>query len=305
MMTPAPYLALGLGGPHLLELTSHPNLLDAWDDLPLAFTVLGLDRIDGSEPAEHTLDSSAVGAALAGRTSRGRFLVVASPQRDHPYNLARRTASLGHLSRGRSGVLFGVRDSYAAPGPAGAEAWGGANLGPGHPLDAATALDAVTVVRELEKSWPFDSVLGDRRIGILVQSDRIVHVDHDRVWSVAGPLNVPEPPTGPSVTAWWADSGSAAAPARGAVDLVVGPGGDVEVVRLGGSLPSSSASAGRLLVATPDTSLPDLLTAARQLLDNSTPLGPATLRDALGLAPAAPLARRRAAFPVPQPHPSL
>src|SRR4051794_25304326 len=126
---PAPYLAFGLAGPHLIELTSNADLLARWDALPVAFTVLGIDRIDGSGPAPLTLDTSAVGASLAGRTTGARFLIVASPQRDHPYNLARRVASLGHLSRGCSGVLFGVADAYAAPGPHDAGAWGGAGLG--------------------------------------------------------------------------------------------------------------------------------------------------------------------------------
>ena len=146
--------------------TGSAALLTRWDALPVAFTVLGIDRVDGSAPAPVTLDSSAAGAVVAARTTGARFLVAATPQRDHPYNLARRVASLGHLSRGRSGVLLGVRDAYAAPGPEGAGAWGGARLGPGAPLTPATALDAARAVRALEQSWPYDSIVGDRDTGI-------------------------------------------------------------------------------------------------------------------------------------------
>ncbi|NIH80210.1 LLM class flavin-dependent oxidoreductase [Amycolatopsis viridis] len=280
---PAPYLALGLTGPHLVELTSSAALLARWDALPAAFTVLGVERVDGSPPAARTLDSSAVGAALAGQTTRGRFLIVASPQRDHPYNLARRVASLGHLSRGRSGLLVGVRDAYAAPDRA----------------TAARARDAARAVRALEQSWPHESIIGDRETGILVRSNEIVHVDIGGEFPIAGPLTVPEPPTGASVIAW---SGSADAP--DAVDLVIGEGGAVAVAVLGERPPRGTA--GVLLRAEAEHSVDDVLTAAERLLAGDfRPLAAGPLRAALGLAAPPPRANGRAAFPVPQPHPSL
>nr|BFE59500.1 LLM class flavin-dependent oxidoreductase [Dactylosporangium thailandense] len=303
---PAPYLALGLAGPHLIELTGNTDLLARWDALPVAFTVLGIDRIDGHDPAPLTLDSSAVGASLAGRTSRARFLIVASPQRDHPYNLARRVASLGHLARGRSGVLFGVADAYAAPGPDDTGAWGGAGLGAGAPLTAATALDAARAVRALEQSWPYDSIVGDRETGILVRSDEIVHIDHDGAYHIAGPLNAPEPATGASLIAWYATTPDDVVADSAPVDLVVGTGGSVRVAPLGLRPPDSDAG-GVLLRPTVDQSLDEVLTEVERLLaDGFTPSPPGgPLRAALGLiAPARP-ASGRAAFPVPEPHPSL
>jgi hypothetical protein len=281
----AGYLALGLTGPQLLELTSSRELLARWDALPIAFTVLGIDRIDDSAPARATLDASAAGAALAGRTSAGRFLIAATPQRDHPYNLARRVASLGHLSRGRSGVLFGVRDSYAAPGPDGAGAWGGAALGPGAPLTPATALDAARAVRALEQSWPYDSIVGDRETGILVHSDRIVHIDHDGAFPIAGPLNAPEPPTGASVIGWFAS---------GPDDPTVADADPIDLVIGADALlwPGSGQTVAGLLDA-----------AVRTLADGFAPAPPGPLRAALGL----PAPRRdesgRPAFPAPLPHP--
>ncbi|MER7006833.1 LLM class flavin-dependent oxidoreductase [Dactylosporangium sp. NPDC000555] len=304
---PAPYLALGLAGPHLNELTGSADLLARWDALPIAFTVLGIDRIDGRGPAPLTLDSSAVGAILAGRTSRARFLVVASPQRDHPYNLARRVASLGHLSRGRSGVLFGVADAYAAPGPDATGAWGGAGLGVGAPLTAATALDTARAVRALEQSWPYDSIIGDRETGILVQSDQIVHIDHDGAYHITGPLNAPEPATGASLIAWYASTPDDVVAADSApVDLVVGVGGSVRIAPLG-LRPADSDAGGVLLRPTLDQSLDEVLTEAERLLaDGFTPVTPGgPLRAALGLATPARPAGGRAAFPVPEPQPSL
>ncbi|AOF94165.1 LLM class flavin-dependent oxidoreductase [Sinorhizobium sp. RAC02] len=304
-----PYLALGLAGPHLVELTTSPSLLSRWDALPLAFSVLGIDRIDGSAPAPVTLASSAAGATLAGSTKHGRFLIAAAPQRDHPYNIARRVASLSHLSGGRSGLLIGVRDAYAPEGPRDAPAWGGAGLGGGAPLNAQTAYDTARAVRALEQSWPYDSIIGNRETGILVEANRIVHVDIDNSFSIAGPLNAPEPETGASVIAWYAEAPADAPPVddNNPIDLILGGSGSVPVVVLGDE-PPAGAFAGIVLRAGLEQSVNDLLSAAeRWLADGFAPTslgGP--LRAALNLPAPEPLpSTARPAFPVPQPHVSL
>lgn len=305
----APYLALGLAGPHLVELTASRALLSRWDALPVAFSVLGIDRVDGSAPAPVTLTSTAVGATLAGTTKYGRFLITATPQRDHPYNIARRVASLAHLSHGRSGLLIGVRDAYAPEGPKEAPAWGGAGLGGGAPLNARTAYDAARAVRALEQSWPHDSIVGDRDTGILVESNRIVHVDIDNSFSIAGPLNAPEPATGASVIAWYAATPADNPPVDGdnPIELVLGAAGSVPVVALGKEPPAGKIE-GVVLRAGPEQSVGDLLdTAERWLADGFAPVAPGgSLRTALGLSAPAPLPpTARAAFPQPKPHVSL
>jgi hypothetical protein len=304
-----PYLALGLAGPHLVELTASPALLSRWDELPVAFSVLGIDRVDGSAPAPITLAASAVGATLAGATKHGRFLIAAAPQRDHPYNIARRVASLAHLSGGRSGLLIGVRDAYAPEGPKEAPAWGGAGLGVGAPLNAQTAYDAACAVRALEQSWPHASIIGNRETGILVESNRIVHVDIDNSFSIAGPLNAPEPETGASVIAWYAATPTDAPPTRGnePIEIILGGAGSVPIVALGDE-PPVGVFPGVVLRAGLEQSLSDLFdTAERWLADGfaPTPLG-GSLRAALNLRAPAPLpSAARAAFPLPQPHVSL
>jgi hypothetical protein len=304
-----PYLALGLAGPHLVELTASRALLARWDALPLAFSVLGIDRVDGSAPAPATLASSAVGATLAGATQHGRFFITASPQRDHPYNIARRVASLAHLSRGRSGLLIGVRDLYAPEGPKEAPAWGGAGLGGGAPLNAQTAYDAAFAVRALEQSWPHDSIIGNRETGILVEANRILHVDIDNSFSIAGPLNAPAPATGASVIAWYATTQADTQPVGGGspIELIIGAAGSVPVVALGDEAPAGEHP-GIVLRAGIGQSVGQLLdTAERWLADGfaPAPLGGA-LRTALRLAEPAPLpSTARAAFPVPQPQVSL
>ncbi len=303
-----PYLALGLAGPHLVELTASRTLLSRWDALPVAFSVLGIDRIDGSAPSPVTLSSSAVGSTLAGATRHGRFLIAASPQRDHPYNIARRVASLGHLSHGRSGLLIGVRDAYAPVGPKEAPAWGGAGLGGGAPLNVQTAYDAARAVRALEQSWPHSSIIGDRETGILVESNRIVHVDLDGSFTIAGPLNAPEPATGASVIGWYATTAADVPPVHDgtAVDLVVGAGASVPVVPLGEEPPASGFT-GVVLRAGLEQSVGELLNAAeRWLADGFVASASGSLRAVLSLAAPVPLpTTARAAFPVPQPQVSL
>lgn len=304
-----PYLALGLAGPHLVELTTNAALLARWDALPVAFSVLGIDRVDGSPPAPVTLSGSAVGATLAGATKFGRFLIAASPQRDHPYNLARRVASLAHLSGGRSGLLIGIRDAYAPEGPQDAPAWGGAGLGGGAPLNARTAYDTVRAVRALEQSWPHDSIIGDRETGILVESNRIVHVDIENSFSIAGPLNVPEPATGASVIAWYAATADDVPPHddNSPIDIVIGGAGAVTVVNLGDDPPTDGVQ-GVVLRAGLENSLAELLDTAESWLGSRfAPIAPGgPLRTALDLPLPAPLPpTARSAFPQPRPHTSL
>lgn len=313
-------LALGLRGRHLVEVTAPGPGGDALrarlDQLPLAFVVVGIDRVDGSTPDDVTLDPSAATVALTARTANAAFLVAAAAHRDHPYNLARRVASLGHLSRGRTGLLLGVRDGYAAHGPGGLEAWGGAGLGVGAPLDTTTAADAAGVVRGLEQTWPYEAIVGDVPNGILVNAHEIVHLDHDGVWSVAGPLNLPRPESGSSVLAWLASDPTA--PVPGVADLVVrtatgveartpGPGGFVLTDLAGLGDAWAGATDGGVLLAD-DVPLARLLDVATELLadvgwtdEESRPL-----RERLGLPAAEELpATRRSAFPVAVPQTAL
>jgi hypothetical protein len=165
-------------------------------------------------------------------------------------------------------------------------------------------------VRALEQSWPHDTIIGDRESGILVQSNRIVHVDLDNSFSIAGPLNAPEPATGASVIAWYAGTEADAPPigeADNPIDLVLGAHGSVPIVALGDGPPADGVT-GVVLRAAPDQSVGNLLDVAEGWLrDGFRPLAlGGSLRAALALSAPAPLpAAARPAFPVPQPHASL
>lgn len=229
---PAKFLGVGLAGRHLVALTGDPRAAARLEGAGAAFAVAGIERIDGSAPEEATLEPTIAAALLAARAPGLAVLAAAAPHRDHPYNLARRVASLDHLSAGRSGLILGLRDAYAPAGEPGREAWGGAGLTEGVPLGTATTGDAALAVAKLWQTWPRESIVADRASGIFARAERIAHADHRGVFAVKGPLTVPTTAQGSPVLARYAASAAEAAAAEGA-DLVV----------LGGAAPQEVAAA--------------------------------------------------------------
>ncbi|WP_440708248.1 hypothetical protein [Herbiconiux sp. YIM B11900] len=236
-------LAVGLSGPHLVALAEQPEAAAEFEGLGLAFVALGVDRViapaddasvgataasaaaSGADPLGATLDSSVAATVFATDAPSTSVVVVAAPHRDHPYNLGRRVASLDHLSSGRAGLLLGERDRFAPAADAGRESWSGARLSQGAPLEPATTRDATLALQKLWQSWPSDTIVGDRATGIYAEADRIVHIDHDGVFSIAGPLNVPSTPQGVPVVGWFADRAEQLAAAAGVAELLVVPAG--------------------------------------------------------------------------------
>src|SRR5690606_32149727 len=118
----------------------------------LAFLLLGATRFDPARAGDLRLDPSALAAFLHDRVRRTGLIVSASPQRDHPYNLARRVSTDDHITGGRSGLLLGLHDEGAPSSSPEVGAWGGAGLGTGAPLDAETLADAALAIRRLWQS---------------------------------------------------------------------------------------------------------------------------------------------------------
>lgn len=129
--------------------------------------------------------------ALSQHTSRIGLIATVSSTYNEPYNLARRLASVDHVSAGRAG--WNIVTSAGAD-----EA---ANFGltdrPDHAARYARADEFLTVAKALWDSWEAEAVLGDKftgRYGDLARLHRIDHSgDH---FAVAGPLNVERPPQG-------------------------------------------------------------------------------------------------------------
>lgn len=160
--------------------------------------VLGADaapwHVVADTDVEPGIDTTIAAITLAHITEHVGLIVVVAPQRDHPYNLARRLASIDHASRGRTGVFITSNDPVAPPG----SPWTTA------PPDDAAA-DAVVVLRKLWGSYPIDSVVADSTTGVFTESHRIVAVDHRGPFNVTGPLQVPSSPQLHIPVLTWAD----------------------------------------------------------------------------------------------------
>ncbi len=129
--------------------------------------------------------------ALAMVTKRIGLVSTATTSYNEPYNVARRFASLDHISRGRAG--WNVVTSGNA-----AEAW---NFGRDehfeHEARYDRAQEFVSVVHGLWDSWDDDAFVRDKASGVFLEPGKMHHLNHDGPhFKVRGPLNVPRPPQG-------------------------------------------------------------------------------------------------------------
>ncbi|RJK95518.1 LLM class flavin-dependent oxidoreductase [Vallicoccus soli] len=137
------------------------------------------------------LDPTVLLTAIAGATERIGLIATASTTYEEPYHLARRFASLDHVSGGRAGWNVVTTASEDA-----ARNFGRTAL-PSHAERYARAGEALDVVRALWDSWDDDAVLADKGAGVWGDPDRVRPVEHrGAAFSVRGPLDVPRPPQG-------------------------------------------------------------------------------------------------------------
>ena len=154
-------------------------------------------------------------AALSRTTSRIGLIATASTTYSAPYDLARRLATIDHLSGGRAGWNI-VTTRYA--GAAG-------NFGlTTHPDPAeryARAEEFVELVTRLWDSWGADAVRDDQEKGIWADTSLITPVDfHGRFFDVAGALTLPRSPQGRPAFAQAGSSGPGIELAGKTADLV-------------------------------------------------------------------------------------
>lgn len=262
------------------------------DDSGVDFVVFGGDTVDSESSAPTRFDASIAATIVAALSHRVGLVVAADPRLHHPYNLARRLASLDHASRGRVGWLVGSPTATA-------EFDGG-----------ALPADAVLVARKLWESFPAESVVADADRGVFVESEQITFIDHDGVFAVSGPLNVPEPPQRKPPVLWRARSEPEFAAATNVADVVIAPAHLARVdgaapvldaVDWQGSWPPRDQSLNRLagtVVRIREAGEVErvLETAAKQ----PRPPRPSFLRDRLGVPPARRAfdGPRRSLFPV-------
>jgi FMN-dependent oxidoreductase (nitrilotriacetate monooxygenase family) len=138
-----------------------------------------------------SFDPATLLPALAVVTERIGLVATASTTYDQPYHVARRFASLDHLSNGRAGWNVVTTSNPDAAKNFGLEHH------PEHADRYDRAHEFVTVVKGLWDSFADDAFLRDVETGIFFEPDKMHVLDHHGPHlTVRGPLNVARPVQG-------------------------------------------------------------------------------------------------------------
>jgi FMN-dependent oxidoreductase (nitrilotriacetate monooxygenase family) len=141
-------------------------------------------KVSGFEPV--TLFS-----ALSAVTKHIGFIATASTTYEEPYLLARKFASLDHLSHGRAGW------NVVTTGSANAAYNFGYDQQPPHTERYDRAQEYVDLIQKLWDSWEDDAFLYNKESGVFYDVDKLHHPNHKgKYFSVKGALNVPRSPQG-------------------------------------------------------------------------------------------------------------
>jgi FMN-dependent oxidoreductase (nitrilotriacetate monooxygenase family) len=128
---------------------------------------------------------------LAGVTEHIGLIATTSTSYNSPYNLARRLASLDHVSGGRAGWNVVTSATLDA-----ARNFGLDEL-PTHAERYARAAEFIDVTFKLWDSWEDDVLVADKEVGVWGDSTKIHPAAHrGRYFSVQGALNCPRPVQG-------------------------------------------------------------------------------------------------------------
>ncbi len=124
-------------------------------------------------------------------TSRIGLIATASTSYNEPYNLARRFASLDHISGGRAGWNIVTTAGDVAARNFGLDAQ------PAHAERYERAAEFIEVSTKLWNSWQDDAVVADKERGVHAEADRVRPIGHAGThFRVDGALNVPRSPQG-------------------------------------------------------------------------------------------------------------
>jgi FMN-dependent oxidoreductase (nitrilotriacetate monooxygenase family) len=130
-------------------------------------------------------------SALSGTTKHIGFVATASTTYEEPYLLARKFASLDHLSKGRAAWNVVTTGNENAAGNFGKEE----HLA--HPLRYARAEEFIDVAKGLWDSFEDDAFLRDKASGVYLDPKKLHTINHKGAhFSVTGPLNISRPPQG-------------------------------------------------------------------------------------------------------------
>ncbi|MFT4082600.1 MAG: LLM class flavin-dependent oxidoreductase [Nocardioides sp.] len=175
-----------------LSLTAHQHLARIAEDAKFDSVFLAdspaLLHNPGRRPSGK-LEPTVLLAALAATTSRIGLIATASTSYNDPYNLARRFASLDHLSGGRAGWNI-----VTTAGEAAARNFGLADQ-PSHRERYQRATEFLEVATKLWDSWSDEAIVADKALGIHARAEAVRAIDHrGERFQVAGPMNVPRSP---------------------------------------------------------------------------------------------------------------
>ncbi|TWD80770.1 FMN-dependent oxidoreductase (nitrilotriacetate monooxygenase family) [Kribbella amoyensis] len=144
----------------------------------------------GRRPAG-SLEPTVLLTAIAAATSRIGLIATASTTYNEPFNLARRFASVDHVSGGRAG--------WNVVTTAGPEAARNFNLSdqPAHAERYERAAEFLEIAFKLWDSWEDGAAIADKAAGVWGDNERVRPIDHlGRHFQVRGPLNLPRAPQG-------------------------------------------------------------------------------------------------------------
>jgi alkanesulfonate monooxygenase len=130
-------------------------------------------------------------AALAAVTERIGLVCTATTSYNEPFHIARKFASLDHISGGRVGWNL-VTSGMAA------EAYNfGRDAHYGHAERYDRAREFAEVVVALWDSWDDDAFVRDKASGLFFDPAKLHRLNHvGKHFKVRGPLNIPRPPQG-------------------------------------------------------------------------------------------------------------
>lgn len=137
------------------------------------------------------LEPTVLLACVAAATSHIGLVATASTSYNEPYNIARRFATLDHVSGGRAGWnVVTTADSGSARNF-------GRTAPPDHAQRYARADEFTHVVKALWDSWEDGALIGDPVAGRFVDTGKLQPVaHHGQFFDVQGPLNLPRAPQG-------------------------------------------------------------------------------------------------------------
>ncbi|MBB5391495.1 MULTISPECIES: LLM class flavin-dependent oxidoreductase [unclassified Herbaspirillum] len=140
------------------------------------------------------LEPTVLLATVAAATTRIGVIGTASTSYNEPYNIARRFATLDHVSGGRAGW------NIVTTADAGSARNFGLDATPDHAGRYARADEFTEVVKALWNSWDDGAVIGDKQSGRFIDEARVKPIAHRGPhFSVQGPLNLPRAPQGQPV----------------------------------------------------------------------------------------------------------